>query len=98
MDARLARIGRLAAVAQGLEREGAYNGAKLLRAALESELVRYNNVEAPSGGADVAAALDALVIPEIVGRQFPTEQAVYHVAPAQRESATTPVSIECTSQ
>ncbi len=60
MDARLARIGRLAAVAQGLEREGAYNGAKLLRAALESELVRYNNVEAPSGGADVAAALDAL--------------------------------------
>mgnify|MGYP003334176381 FL=1 len=61
MDARLARIGRLAAVAQGLEREGAYNGAKLLRAALESELVRYNNVEAPSGGADVAAALVALV-------------------------------------
>lgn len=40
------------------------------------------------------AALDALVIPEIVGRQFPTEQAVYHVAPAQREATTAPVSIE----
>ena len=61
MYARLARIGRLAAVAQGLEREGAYNGAKLLRAAMESELVRYANTEAPSGGADASAALDALV-------------------------------------
>ena len=31
MDARLERIGRYAAVARGLEREGAYNGAKLLQ-------------------------------------------------------------------
>lgn len=61
MDERLARAGRLAAVAQGLEREGAYNGAKLLRAALESELVRYTAAEAPSGGAAAADALDALV-------------------------------------
>jgi uncharacterized damage-inducible protein DinB len=61
MDARLVRIGRLAAVAQGLEREGAYNGAKLLRAAMESELVRYANTEAPSGGTAASAALDALV-------------------------------------
>ena len=35
MDARLERIGRYAAVARGLEREGAYNAAKLLRAALQ---------------------------------------------------------------
>ena len=39
MDARLERIGRYAAVARGLEREGAYNAAKLLRAALQRELV-----------------------------------------------------------
>jgi hypothetical protein len=61
MDERLVRIGRLAAVAQGLEREGAHNGAKLLRAALESELVRYTAAEAPSGGEAAAAALDELV-------------------------------------
>jgi hypothetical protein len=60
MDERLERIGRYAAVARGLEREGAYNGAKLLRAALASELVRYAEGEAPSGGAAAADALDAL--------------------------------------
>jgi len=48
-DARLERIGRLAAVARGLEREGAYNGAKLVRAALERELIRYAEAEAPTG-------------------------------------------------
>jgi uncharacterized damage-inducible protein DinB len=57
MDDRLARIGRLAAVARGLEREGAYNGAKLLRAAMESELVRYAEASAPSGAAATADAL-----------------------------------------
>lgn len=61
MDERLTRIGRLAAVSQGLEREGAYNGAKLLRAAMEAELVRYAATEAPSGGEDTAAALEQLV-------------------------------------
>lgn len=61
MDERLVRIGRLAAVSQGLEREGAYNGAKLLRAVMESELVRYAAVEAPSGMAAAGAALDELV-------------------------------------
>lgn len=61
MDARLERIGRYAAVARGLEREGAYNGAKLLRAALGRELVRYAETEAPSGGDAAAAALEALV-------------------------------------
>ncbi|MGE5199489.1 MAG: DinB family protein [Rhodospirillaceae bacterium] len=61
MDARLERIGRYAAVARGMEREGAYNGAKLLRAALASELVRYAEREGPSGGATVADALEALV-------------------------------------
>lgn len=48
-DAQLARIGRLAAVARGLEREGGYNGAKLLRAALDRELVRWAEREAPVG-------------------------------------------------
>ncbi len=62
MDDRLVRIGRLAAVAQGLEREGAYNGAKLARAALERELVRYAAAESPSGGAASAAALEQLVV------------------------------------
>jgi hypothetical protein len=61
MDARLERIGRYAAVARGLEREGAYNGAKLLRAALSRELVRYAEAEAPSGGEAAAVALEALV-------------------------------------
>jgi uncharacterized damage-inducible protein DinB/Zn finger protein HypA/HybF involved in hydrogenase expression len=61
MDQRLERIGRLAAVARGLEREGAYNGSKLVRLALERELVRYAEVEAGSGGEQVAAALEALV-------------------------------------
>ena len=40
------------------------------------------------------AALDAVVVPEIVSRQFSTEQAVYHLAPAQRDASATPVSIE----
>ena len=61
MDARLDRIGRYAAVARGLEREGAYNGAKLLRAALQRELVRYAEQEGPSGGTAAADALAALV-------------------------------------
>ena len=61
MDARLERIGRYAAVARGLEREGAYNAAKLLRAALQRELVRYAEQEGPSGGAAVADALGSLV-------------------------------------
>ena len=61
MDARLERIGRYAAVARGLEREGAYNAAKLLRAALQGELVRYAEQEGPSGGMAAADALDALV-------------------------------------
>ena len=52
----LDRIGRLAALARGLEREGGYNGAKLVRAALEGELIRYAEREAPSG----VAVLDAL--------------------------------------
>ena len=61
MDARLERIGRYAAVARGLEREGAYNAAKLLRAAMKRELVRYAEAEAPSGSGSAAAALETLV-------------------------------------
>ena len=41
VDTRLERIGRLAALARGLEREGVYNGAKLARAALERELLLH---------------------------------------------------------
>ncbi len=63
---RLDRIGRLAIVARGLEREGAYNGAKLVRAALERELVRYAEAGAPRGlPAVVAAVRDlAAVVPD----------------------------------
>ena len=61
MDARLERIGRYAAVARGLEREGAYNAAKLLRAAMQGELLRYAETEAPSGSPAAAEALEALV-------------------------------------
>lgn len=61
MDDRLARIGRLAGVARGLEREGAYNGAKLVRAALGAELVRYAEATAPSGAPATAEAVDALL-------------------------------------
>jgi hypothetical protein len=61
MDARLERIGRLAAVARGLEREGGYNAAKLLRLAMHRELIRYAEQEAPAGGAAAADALEALV-------------------------------------
>jgi uncharacterized damage-inducible protein DinB len=64
MDDRLERIGRLAAVARGLEREGAYNGAKLVRAALDRELVRYAESEAPSGGTAAADALTSLLAQE----------------------------------
>lgn len=60
MDTRLERIGRYAAVARGLEREGAYNAAKLLRAALQRELVRYAEQEGPSGAAAAADALETL--------------------------------------
>jgi hypothetical protein len=61
MDARLERIGRYAAVARGLEREGAYNAAKLLRAAMQGELLRHAETEAPSGSSAAADALEALV-------------------------------------
>ena len=56
-DARLERIGRLAAVARGLEREGAYNAAKLVRAGLDRHLVQYAEAAAPRG---VPAAADAV--------------------------------------
>ncbi len=61
MDARLERIGRYAAVARGLEREGAYNAAKLLRAAMQGELLRYAETEGPAGPAAAADALEVLL-------------------------------------
>ncbi|HEX5826642.1 MAG TPA: DinB family protein [Candidatus Limnocylindrales bacterium] len=66
MDERLARIGRLLAVSRGLEREGAYNGAKLVRAALDRELVRYAEAESPSGGDAAARALEMLLADGLV--------------------------------
>lgn len=69
-DARLARIGRLAAVARGLEREGIYNGAKLLRAAMTAELTRLAEAEAASGADPVAAAVEALAA-EAAGLGYP---------------------------
>ncbi|MCJ7710829.1 MAG: hypothetical protein MUQ32_08350, partial [Chloroflexi bacterium] len=69
MDARLERIGRLAAVARGLEREGAYNGAKLARVALQRELVRFAEEESPAGGTAAAAAVESLV--EDLGQELP---------------------------
>lgn len=59
-DATLDRIGRLAAIARGLEREGGYNGAKLVRAALDRELVRYAERAAPVGLAAAGEAIEAL--------------------------------------
>jgi hypothetical protein len=59
-DTTLERIGRLAAIARGLEREGGYNGAKLVRAALDRELVRYAERAAPVGAVAAGDALEAL--------------------------------------
>lgn len=91
MDERLARIGRLLAVAEGLEREGAYNGAKLVRAALERELVRYAAAEAPSGAAGAAQAVEALLAD--VGGDLPAHlrDLLPGVAAHVREGSTIPL-------
>ena len=62
MEARpsIDRIARLASVARGLEREGFYNGAKLLRAVLDGELTRLADHDAPTGPDAAAMAVDAL--------------------------------------
>lgn len=57
---RLARIGRLATIARGLEREGVYNGAKLVRGLLERELLHHADAQLaarPGALADAVAAL-----------------------------------------
>jgi len=59
-DVQLERIGRLAALARGLEHEGVYNGAKLVRAALERELLRYADAHVPVGGAAIGDAVAAI--------------------------------------
>src|SRR3954454_14038037 len=59
-DDQLGRIARLAAIARGLEREGGYNGAKLLRAALDRELVRWAEREAPVGMPAAIQATEAI--------------------------------------
>ncbi len=88
MDARLERIGRLAAVARGLEREGAYNGAKLVRVALQRELVRFAEVESPAGGDAAAAAVEAMVTD--LGSDLPAAllPPLRAVGPAVREGRT----------
>lgn len=44
------------------------------------------------------AAIDAIVLPEIVGRRFPSERAAYHLVSAGSESAPGPVSFEALRQ
>ena len=60
MEQRLERIGRLAALARGLDGEGGYNGAKLARAALERELLRHADAHAPVGAAELSDAVAAV--------------------------------------
>lgn len=88
MDERLERIGRLAAVARGLEREGAYNGAKLVRVALQRELHCFAETESPTGGEAAAAAVEALVAD--VGPDLPPSLVSYlrDVGPAVRAGRT----------
>ena len=91
MDARLERIGRLAAVARGLEREGAYNGAKLVRLALQRELLRLAEAESPTGSEAAASAVEALV--RELGPSLPTALLPYllEVGPAVRAGRTIPL-------
>lgn len=89
----LERIGRLAAVARALERDGVYNGAKLVRAALERELVRFAAREAPAAGpglADEVAGLPADLVDGGYGAAF--LDAFVAVAVAAREGAPLPLS------
>lgn len=78
---RLERIGRLAAIARGLEREGGYNGAKLVRAALERELVRHAEAHAPTGGAALGDAVGAMR--RELGADYP-EAFLYSLESAER--------------
>ena len=91
MDQRLARMGRLAAVARGLEREGGYNGAKLLRAALERELVRYAEAEAPHGALGIGDAVEALR--DVLEDDYPATfiARLGAIAAAARSGATLPL-------
>jgi hypothetical protein len=58
-DHRLRLVGDLAILARAMEARGAYNGGKLLRAAMDAELTRLALAEAPDDAA-LADALDAL--------------------------------------
>ncbi|MFL5755098.1 MAG: DinB family protein [Chloroflexota bacterium] len=59
-DPTVDRIGTLAAIGRGLEREGAYNGAKLVRALLDRELTRLADRESPIGSDAIAAAVESV--------------------------------------
>lgn len=88
MDDRLVRAGRLAAVATGLEREGAYNGAKLVRAALERELIRFGAAQSVSGSEAVAEALHALLVDHGADLPPALEDALTGVVPVIRAGRT----------
>jgi hypothetical protein len=85
---RLTRIGRLAAIARGLEREGVYNGAKLARAALQSELLLEADArlaENDAGLADEVADFGA----ELTAQHGPAFAAGFSAAARALRDATT---------
>ena len=78
----LERIGELAALARAVEQIGAYNGAKVLRAALDRELVRWAVDHRPPDlevagrlvdlAADLRAAGDPTALADVLQRIAPT--------------------------
>jgi hypothetical protein len=91
-DPRLERIGRLAALVRGLEAEGVYNGAKLVRAALERELLLHADSHAPAGRQALGDAV-AAVLRDLAG-DYPDafRAGLEAVEVAARAGATVPLS------
>jgi hypothetical protein len=90
---RLALIGRLAALARGLEREGGYNGAKLVRAALEHELLRHaddHRVDGPAALGDAVAE-----VRQVLAGAYAPEflESLRAIEPAVRGGATIPLAV-----
>src|SRR3954449_6912072 len=87
-DPTVDRIATLAAVGRGLEREGAYNGAKLVRALLDRELTRLADRESPIGSEAIAVAVES--VRDDVSTESGTEIAdmLTQVARAVRDGAT----------
>jgi hypothetical protein len=59
-DARLDLVRELAVLARALEARGAYNGGKLLRAAMDAHLTRLAVEDAPADSAALAERIDSL--------------------------------------